>query len=364
MTFLTILAFIAILAIVVLIHEWGHFIVARRSGARVEEFGFGFPPRLFSIRRGETLYSFNLLPLGGFVKIYGEEGEGRNDPRSFASKSVGTRARILAAGVTMNFILALVLLITLHIVGIPAPVDEGRDKGEYRNIEIRILEIVPGSPADEAGLELGDAIKSLAVKGNGQAVTPETIDEVRSFIHEHKGETIAFTVARGKVIRNVDARAREDYPSDEGPVGFAMERVGLQRFPFFKAIAQGALTTFNLAFLIVYSFYSLIRDFIISAPTSGYVGGPIMIFALTRQFTELGLIYIIQFMAVISLTLAILNTVPYPALDGGQLVYLLIEKIKGSPLSEKTRKWANIFGFASLITLVILISIRDVQRFF
>ncbi len=361
---MALLVFIITLAILVLVHEWGHFIVARRAGARVDEFGFGFPPRLFSIRRGETLYSLNLIPLGGFVKIYGEEGEGRDDPRSFAAQPPRRKAAILLAGVTMNFLLAIVLLVLAHAIGIPSPIEEGVPIDQYRDVAIRIVQVVPGSPADQAGIRIGDAIRSLAIPDSPVMVSPAHINEVHDFIESHKGERITLTLERGKETKTVVAEAREHPPQGQGRIGIAMERIGIRQFPILTAVWEGTKSGFLLAYVIVYSFFDAIRDFVTGEPVTGDIAGPVGIYAMTRQFTQLGFVYILQFVALLSMTLAILNSVPYPALDGGQLLFVIIEKIKGAPLSDRAKRIANTVGFASLMLLILLITIRDIRRFF
>ncbi|MBI4129024.1 MAG: site-2 protease family protein [Parcubacteria group bacterium] len=296
------------------------------------------------------------------MKIFGEEGEGKEDPRSFSAKPLRTRAGILAAGVTMNFILALVLLIFAHAIGIPAPVPEGADRQLYRDIRIRIVAIIPKSPAEKAGFIVGDAIE--AIQAGDTVARPQSIKDVQKIVRDHAGDTLTFTVRRGDEAREIVANVRAAPPEGEGPIGFAMETVGLRRYPFFAAISEGAKTTFLLAALIIRSFYDLVKNFILGVPTGEYIAGPVGIYAMTRQFTQLGFVYLVQFTALLSLTLAILNSVPYPALDGGQMLYLAIEKVKGSPLSDRTRRWANAFGFASLMVLILLITIRDIQKFF
>jgi regulator of sigma E protease len=209
-----ILLFIAILAILILVHELGHFFVAKRAGARVEEFGIGFPPRIFGLKRGETVYSVNALPIGGFVKIYGEEDEKKDDPRSFASKNIHTRVFIVAAGVLMNVALAIILFSVGHSLGLPQVLDGEESSlasslqgARVKNITVRIVDIAKDSPAEAAGAQIGDIIWALKSSDAAQERI-QNIKDGQEFIGQFKGKEIRLSLKRGNdlIERNVVPR--------------------------------------------------------------------------------------------------------------------------------------------------------------
>src|SRR6185436_13649347 len=194
MILLTILVFIVILGLLVFVHELGHFIMAKRAGMRVDEFGFGFPPRLFGIKKGETTYTINLIPLGGFVKILGEDGSDSEDPRSFGNKSTWQRFSVLVAGVSMNVVLAFVLLSIGMMLGLPTVIYEDEQlpaHAKVRNVSVGILEIAEKSPADEAGLKPGDTIYKIT------GIPISSIDDAQRITSENAGKSTVYTFKRG-----------------------------------------------------------------------------------------------------------------------------------------------------------------------
>jgi regulator of sigma E protease len=181
---ISVIIFILVLGIIILVHEWGHFIAAKKSGLVVEEFGFGFPPRIFSVKKGGTVYSLNLLPLGGFVKILGEDGSQNENINSFASKSVGIRSLITVSGVFMNFLLAVFLLMVGFNIGLPQIIDKDNES-MAKNVEIQIIAVNNGSPAEDAGIKMGDAVKYLRVGGKDMIIGE--IPTLQSLIESNKG---------------------------------------------------------------------------------------------------------------------------------------------------------------------------------
>lgn len=344
------------------VHEFGHFWIAKRNGVRVDEFGFGFPPRILWKKIGETIYSLNLLPLGGFVRIWGEDmEEGQNDPRSFATKSVGQRARIIAAGVVMNIILAIVILSFISAIGSPSAIDESNEK-YASNIGVLITGVAKDSPAQTAGLKMGDKITQLTT--NNTQLTTGKIEEIQKFINENKGQEVIITVLRKDEIIDIKTTPRIDPPKGEGALGIAMARVGTVKYPIYLAPIKGIEATYNVAANFIVSVFLILKTWIVDGKVIGEVAGPVGIFNLTGEAARLGFIYLLQFIAILSVNLAIINVLPIPALDGGRLLFLGIEKIKGSPLSVKWEKYAHIIGFILLILLILLITYKDVKRMF
>lgn len=357
-----IISFVAILAILILVHELGHFIMAKRARARVEEFGIGFPPRIFGIKKGETVYSLNLLPIGGFVKIFGEDGQGRKNKHSFSSKPILTRVLIIAAGVIMNMLTAAVLLSFGHIIGLPQVIDGERIGANVRNIAVRIVQIAQNSPAEKADIKIGDVI--YAMQSEITEITEITqITEIQNFTREHLGQKIIISIKRGDEILQKEIMPRSIYPADDGPIGVAMVRTAQVSYPFYLAPFKGIASTIEIAWETIRAFGKIFADWFITGKLTEDLAGPIGIAVMTGEVQKMGFIFLLQFVALISINLAIINILPIPALDGGRLLFLAIEKIKGSPVKKKYEQLAHTIGFAVLIFLMILITFRDIGRF-
>lgn len=358
--FLTIIIFIIILGLLIFVHELGHFLLAKRSGVKVEEFGFGFPPRLWSVKKGETRYSLNVIPLGGFIKILGEEGEEKDNPRSFASQKAGGRLAILAAGVAMNFLLAMFLLSLGYFIGLPQAVE---DNEKVVSAKVQISLVAPASPARQAGLQIGDEILSLR-RGQEEVRNIFLTSQVQDFVSRNQGEKIVLEIRRGAQILIREIVPRPAPPPEEGPLGIGLVRTALVAYPWYAALWQGTLSTFQLTWLTAVSLVFLVRDLFVAGRFAGEVYGPVGIFSLTSQATQMGFIYLLQLAALLSLNLGIINALPFPALDGSRILFLLIEKIKGSPVSRRIEKAVHSAGFAFLILLMIAVTFKDVARLF
>ncbi len=355
----TLIIFILVLGILILAHEWGHFIIARRSGLTVEEFGFGFPPRIFSIKRGETLYSINLLPLGGFVKILGEDGTELENPKSFSSKSVGIRSLITISGVFMNFLLAAFLLVIGFYIGLPQIIDKDNE-ASAKNVEIQIVAVNSNSPAEKAGIKMGDVIKY--VKSGNENVAINEISALQENINDSKGKEITIAVQRGKEILEINAVPRINPPEGEGALGIALAKTGIISYPWYKSFWLGIKSAFIISWEIIKGFEGLLKNLITSGKIPQDISGPVGIAVLTNQAATLGFIYLLQLVAIISLNLAVLNLIPFPALDGGRLLFLGIEKIKGSKVNPKVENAIHSVGIVLLLALVILITYRDILK--
>ena len=352
---LTIIVFILILGILIFAHEFGHFVSAKKAGVKVEEFGFGFPPRIFGIKKGKTTYSLNLIPLGGFVKIFGEEGDRKSRSKfAFYNKPIWQRTIILIMGVVANLFIAGILLSVVHGLGVPSFVEQGKES-TYRNIQIQIVEIAKDSPAQSAGIKIGDAFQQLTIK---------EIEDVQKFVAFHAGQEITIQIRRGNEILEKNIIPRVSPPKEQGALGIAMAKTGLTSYPWYTAILKGFEATGKMLVAMIEMFWLLIKTLILKGTMIGEIAGPVGIFSLTSQFVKLGWIYVLQFTAILSINLAILNALPFPALDGGRLLFLLIEKIKGKPLKFKTERIANTLGFAILIGLMIIVTLRDIIKLF
>lgn len=358
----TALIFIIILGILVLVHELGHFVMAKRAGMRVEEFGFGFPPRLFGIKKGETIYSINGIPFGGFVKIFGEDGREKENNQSFSSKSLGTRARVIVAGVVMNVILAFVLLSWGNMYGLRVGFMDEVAESNVTDRRVQIVQVANNSPADQSGLEMLDEIIGFRVEA--REVTIGSVKEVQKTIAENKGQPLIFKIRRDEKIIEKEIVPRLDPPPGEGAVGISLALTGVVRYSWYESIYQGARQTLILTTNTFMGYGQIIKNVFMAGSPGVELSGPIGIARFTGQAAKIGFIYILQLMALLSINLAVLNIVPFPALDGGRLLFLIIEKIKGSPLPKRAEALANSIGFSLLILLMIYVTTKDVLRFF
>jgi regulator of sigma E protease len=372
---LTIITFIIVLSILVFVHEMGHFWTARKFGVKAEEFGFGFPPRAFGFYKdkegkwkrvrgskevedaGDTIYSLNWIPLGGFVKIKGEDGDEKADPDSFASQKIWKRAIILLAGVTMNILLAAVLITGGYMIGLPQVIDGADSRALVSDEKIQIIDVGQGTPAEEAGLRMGDVILSI------EGVRFTSGAELQEFVNERAGQSLAYEIGRGDEVLSKDITPGPLEGSENNGIGVGIAETGLVKYPFHIAIWEGLKTTIYLVWAIIAAFYGLIKGLILGQGLSADVAGPVGIAALTGQVARMGLVYIMQFTALLSINLAIINALPFPALDGGRLLFLFIEKIKGSPVKKELEASIHYIGFALLMILILFVTIKDVSRY-
>ncbi len=372
-----IIIFIIILGILIFVHELGHFVVARRNGIRAEEFGFGFPPRIIGFYRekGEkkwnlvwgnkeietkqTIYSLNWLPLGGFVKIMGEDGGKKSDKKSFASKGAWVRIKVLAAGVLMNFVLAWILISCVLMIGAPETV--GSDKAGTGKSKIQIAEVVSGTPAEEIGIKVGDEISKTQVS-NGKNVQLKSLEDIQRYINSKKGQELDFRILRGGEELVLRVVPRVNYPADQGALGIAMVETEIISYPWYEAIGKGFVSVFELIWAMLSAFWGLLEKLFLGQEVGSDISGPIGIAVLTKEVAALGLVYILQFAALLSINLGIINALPIPALDGGRILFILIEKIKGSPVSQRVEQIFHTVGFVLLIALMVLVTFRDVLK--
>lgn len=347
---MTILIVIIALSLLIFVHELGHFAVAKFFGIRVDEFGLGFPPRLFGKKVGETTYSINALPFGGFVRIYGEDpGEVKEEPeKSFSNQKLWKKAAVILAGVFMNVLLGWVFISTVFMTGTPE--------------HLAIVEVAPDSPAAMQGIEAGDII--LEAK-SGEIVLSDPIkgEEFINLVKTNPEGTYLLTLRRGKDILNVSLQGRSDPPEGEGSLGVGLVDLGFPQKSFFGAIISGAETTVNALYVITTAFVNIIVRIFTASGAVETLTGPVGIFFLASEAGNLGILYLVQLTALISLNLAVLNLMPFPALDGGRFLMIVLEKIKGSPIPKRFQIAVNTFGFVLLIILMVVVTIKDIGRF-
>jgi len=374
---ITIIIFILILGVLIFVHELGHYLVAIRNGIKADEFGFGFPPRIFGAVKNEktgkykfifgskdiksknTIFSFNWIPLGGFVRIKGQDGES-NAKDSFATKSAWVRTKVLGAGVTMNFILAWFLLAIVFNQGAPQAIG---DEEKVKEAKVQISQVVKGSPAEVAGISIGDEIEKICNADGNICKEIKKVEELQSFIASQKGQETKFFVSRGKENLILSGVPRLDPPEGEGALGVQLSRTAMVSYPWYEAIGKGLMAVFDLTILIITTLGSLLIKLFTGVKPSVDVAGPIGIALMTKQVAALGWVYLLQFTAILSINLAIINAFPFPALDGGRILFIIIEKIKGSPVSQKFEQIMHTAGFSLLILLMIVVTFHDFIQF-
>jgi regulator of sigma E protease len=334
----TIILALVIFSILIMVHEGGHFLAAKKAGIKVEEFAIGMGPAIWQVKKGETVYSLRAFPLGGFNRMAGMEGPDLDDPRGFNRQPLLKRMGVIAAGSGMNFLLAVLIFIFVFMVlGIPADINV-------------IGRVEPGMPAARAGLQPGDKI--LMVDN-----TP--VNSWRDLVHQiyqHPGEEIILTIERDGRQQRVTLTTIRDPQSGVGMIGIGptWERQGL-----WTSIILGLRQAYEITRLIILSLVQMVTGKV--APE---VVGPVGIIQLVGQAATYGLANVLNFMAVLSLDLGLINLLPIPALDGSRLVFLSLEAVRGRPISAEKENLIHLIGFALLMGLLILITYHDLIRIF
>ncbi len=356
-----IIAFISLIGLVTL-HEFGHFITAKKFGVKVEEFGVGFPPRIFGKKFGETIYSLNLLPFGAFVKMPGEIGR-TDDPSNFSNKAVWKRALIVAAGVISFWLIAAILFGIVFKLGTPVAISDDVDSN-LKNPQVQIVNLSADSPAKAANLQPGDTIVSVKLKNSTQEVKITKVQQLQEFTNANKGQEIILTIQRGKEISDVSLTPRVNPPIGEGPMGVALVRTAVKSYPWYSAPWQGIITTGNLTIAIAQGYFDAIKNLIMGQPTGVQLTGPVGVFQLFTQASQLGASYFLQFVGMVAVYIAIFNILPIPSVDGGKLIFLGIEAIRRKPVSEKLEQRVTTVFFALLLVLMAWVTFKDIMRIF
>lgn len=346
---MTIIIFIFILALLVLVHELGHFIAAKRNGVLVEEFGIGFPPRIFSLKYKETVYSLNGIPLGGFVKLYGEEYYNagtihelslQKRKQAFVYKKPHQKAAIIIAGVIGNFLLGWLLISFLFTRGVPVPTNK-----------VIIEKVQANSPAESAGLAEKDIILNFTSSSN-----------LINYSKKFAGQKITLVILRGNQQRKITLVPRKNPPSGQGPLGVVITSFVEKKYPWYQAPFFGLIQAFKISKQIGVELLRTVTQFILGQKPAVEVAGPIGIARYTSQAIKSGRNALMEFIALLSLNLAVINILPFPALDGGRLVFVVYEWVLKRRVNEKIERYANFIGIIILLSLAILISLNDLAR--
>ncbi len=363
---MSILLFFLILIVLVVVHELGHFLIAKWSGIEVKEFGFGFPPRIFGRMWRGTLYSINWIPFGGFVKIFGEDPEElptteEEKAKHFSFKPRPIQAAVLVAGVTFNMLFAWLLISLGFITGLPSSVG-APTSGQVQDAKVVITEVVKDSPAEKAGLKVGDAILSL--QASNQKIDHFTVQGVQEFIGSHGDQTVQVQYKRGEQSGTLSVIPKQGIVQGKSAIGIAMDMIGIVKLPFLSALAEGA----SLAGYIFKNVALGLATFIWNAVTFrahfSDVTGPVGIVGLVGSARQLGFAYILSLAAFISINLAVINLLPFPALDGARLVFVAIEAIIRRPINPRVANMINTIGFFVLIALMLVVTLHDIVKLF
>ncbi len=358
--FTTILTFVIVLSVIVFAHECGHFFMARRAGIKVEEFGFGFPPRLWGKKHNDMIWSINAIPIGGFVRLKGEGGENAKDSDSFSAKSGWQRMQVIVAGVVMNFILAWVLFSIGYMFGLPQIVDDESPVPSYATVsqeKLHVVNVLEGTPAAAAGIEIGDVIwlaedeRMTNIEGFA-LLTGSRGNVPMDLVLEREGEQVEVSVA--PAILEITGKPG---------IGVSLMKTGMVAYPVYMAPIQGLWMTGSFTYQILIAFGTILGDLFTGGGAPADISGPVGIAVVAGEVAQHGWRHLLQFIALLSINLGILNILPFPALDGGRLLFLIIEKIRGRAVSRQIEAMIHNVGFALLMLLVLVVTYGDVVRF-
>ncbi|PIR03831.1 MAG: RIP metalloprotease RseP [Candidatus Magasanikbacteria bacterium CG11_big_fil_rev_8_21_14_0_20_39_34] len=389
----TLVVFIIVLGILVFVHEFGHFLAARKSGMKVYEFALGFPPLLIGfykdpksgkivwVKRGSkskdklakvgggeafeeeypaTLYSLNLLPLGGYCKIKGENGELESEPDSFGYQKTWKKLVVLVAGVTMNFIFAAVVLGIGFMIGLPMDISDGIPKGAELVGEqhVVIQQVEKDSAAEHAGLKMGDKILSM------DGTEASSIKNVIEYVNTKGEQDIDLVYNRAGEVKKLTVKPQIVGETTEPHLGVYLADAAMVRFPWYISVYKGFWAA-ALGFInILIGFFFLLKGIITGQGLLFDVSGPVGIAVLVGESAKLGINYLLNITAMISLSLAVINILPIPALDGGRALFVVIEKVSGRPVPMKYEQLAHTIGFVLLMILIVVVSARDIIGLF
>jgi len=337
--------FIVALSILVLVHEFGHFFAARRTGVKVEEFGLGLPPRMFGKKFGDTIYSINWLPIGGFCKLYGEDGDGKGG-EAFNHKKPWQKLIIVLGGVLMNLVLAIAIFSVVYtILGVPKETDK-----------VKIIGISKDSPAEKVGLKEDDVILKVADK---EIRTPS---ELTTEVAKYKGQNINLTINDNK---SVNVEVRENPPEGEGAIGIAISNTEMIKVPWYR-IDEGIVAGFKEAYfwgkIIVNGVLKMVGGLFMGQIPKD-VSGPIGMYEATSFINKnQGFLAVVHFFGIVSVNLAVVNILPFPALDGGRIIFVLYEMLTKRKANQKVEMVVNNIGMILLLGLILLITVGDISR--
>jgi regulator of sigma E protease len=365
---MTVIIFLIVLAVLIFVHELGHFLLAKWNGIRVDEFKIGFGPRILSWGKGETKYGFNIIPFGGYVKIHGENPseDASGDPdaqRSLVNKNRWRQASVLVAGVFFNFLFAWFLYIVVFASGITATTDDfEKYSSNFKDQRVMITFVEPGSPAEKIGLEVGDTIVGV---GGSQVVLdtqgPLSVGIIQELITSSKGP-LYVEYKRNEILNVATVTPITGIISDKYAIGISMQSVGDLHLPIFAAIYDGT----NYVFIMIRETFIGLSTFIVNifqgSANFSDVAGPIGIAGIVGNAAEMGFTYLLMITALISINLGVINLLPFPALDGGRILFVVIEGVIRKRISAKVSNTLNTVGFILLMILMVVVTYKDIAK--
>jgi len=347
---LTAVVFIIVLGVLILVHELGHFFTAKWLGVKVKEFGIGYPPTIWSINKNDTKYALNAIPLGGYVKLLGEDEEA-DGKDAFNNKKARVRLAVIVAGVVMNFVLAYFLLVIGYMIGMsPVALDPSELPGEKTN-QVLIVAVDSGTPAENAGIKAGDFVNGFT-----------TIDDFVAYTGSHRGETVTLSISRGGSQMDVPVTLRTDesVPALGAALGGQGTKVKLN-------IGQALVASGKEIGAFMVTIWEFLGRMISTLFGQGKLveelSGPVGIYNITGQAVELGFVYILQLAAILSINLGVVNILPFPALDGGRALFILIEGIaRKRIIKQEVEAVMHLVGFILLMLLIGVVTYREVVQ--
>lgn len=366
---MALLIFIAILVVLIWVHELGHFSVAKLFGVRVDEFAIGFPPRLFRVRWGETNYTLNLILVGGFVRIHGENpgdvAQGAEDPRALTSKNRGIQAAVMLAGIAFNLLFAWVALSAGYMAGLPASASDDA-LGPITAPQVLISGVRPDSPAQKAGIKAGDIIEKVqtgaSVLDTNTLSTNRQADVVQQFITEHQDESLVITVTRAGEEKTFLAKPQDGIVDGRKVVGIEFGDIGILKLPPHLALVQGAIAAKDMTIATARDLGAFFGQLVLGRADLSQVAGPIGIAGVGQTAVKSGFGAAATVAALISINLALINLLPIPGLDGGRLVIVAVEAVIRRPVAPRVVNALMLAGLAFVVILMVVVSINDIAR--
>jgi regulator of sigma E protease len=361
----SVLLFFIILLVLVIVHEFGHFIIAKWVNMRVDEFAFGFPPRLYGKKKGETTYSINALPLGGYVSIWGENGEpddeAKHHPRAFSNRPKWAQIAVLVAGVAMNMLLALFIFVGISFGKVQMSTDDPDYGSRVKNPVLLVTDASPNSPAYLAGIVPGTVIAKLA---SGSVIADiKTATSAIAFIESHQNDPFSITYIKPDGVReSTVVAAVYGIVPDRKALGISLDTVGYVRTSPIEAVKIGTMHTYDMTRLTLGGLWSLVTSIGRGQNVLESLSGPIGIAKIVGDTSQYGFVAVLSLVAILSINLAVFNALPLPALDGGRVVVVAIEAITRKRIPYKYYSWVNIIGFAALMLLLIVVTVHDIAR--